>query len=303
MGISINAPGSVNSQASMTGTLSIRKSTNTFEQMAGVSSSGGTSKKQLNYNHRDISGQLLRAKKPQSASAALTRAKSKVSILQRAAASGQYDSKEVANALAHARRMVRCAQLKVRNLREEEREQQSAQKENSGKSQQKEHEVKRRVAQKERQLKQKVAIENTQEVLRQKKKKNEIAQKQQRHRSQERGKIAEADFKYIKSQLEAGKGFGGGSSYCEDSGFTLDISAAAMSMAELEMMAQNQIEAEAEAEVEAEMSLTDGGTLAATTAGAVPAGTGAGTHRTQRQPLPAHLWMCQCNKTARNTAP
>lgn len=269
MGISINAPGSVSNQASMTGTLSIRKSTNTFEQMAGVSSSGGTSKKQLNYNHRDISGQLLRAKKPQSASAALTRAKSKVSMLQRAAASGQYDSKEVANALAHARRMVRCAQLKVRNLREEEREQQSVQKENSGKSQQKEHEVKRRVAQKERQLKQKVAIENTQEVLRQKKKKNEIAQKQQRHRSQERGKIAEADFKYIKSQLEAGKGFGGGSSYCEDSGFTLDISAAAMSMAELEMMAQNQIEAE--------MSLTDGGTLAATTAGAVPAGTGAGT--------------------------
>lgn len=277
MGISINAPGSVSNQASMTGTLSIRKSTNTFEQMAGVSSSGGTSKKQLNYNHRDISGQLLRAKKPQSASAALTRAKSKVSMLQRAAASGQYDSKEVANALAHARRMVRCAQLKVRNLREEEREQQSVQKENSGKSQQKEHEVKRRVAQKERQLKQKVAIENTQEVLRQKKKKNEIAQKQQRHRSQERGKIAEADFKYIKSQLEAGKGFGGGSSYCEDSGFTLDISAAAMSMAELEMMAQNQTEAEAEAEVEAEMSLTDGGTLAVTTAGAVTAGSGAGT--------------------------
>lgn len=273
MGISINAPGSVSNQASMTGTLSIRKSTNTFEQMAGVSSSGGTSKKQLNYNHRDISGQLLRAKKPQSASAALTRAKSKVSMLQRAAASGQYDSKEVANALAHARRMVRCAQLKVRNLRE----QQSAQKENSGKSQKKEHEVKRRVAQKERQLKQKVSIENTQEVLRQKKKKNEIAQKQQRHRSQERGKIAEADFKYIKSQLEAGKGFGGGSSYCEDSGFTLDISDAAMSMVELEMMAQNQIEAEAEAEVEAEMSLTDGGTLAVTTAGAVTAGSGAGT--------------------------
>ena len=276
MGISINAPGSVSNQASMTGTLSIRKNTNTFEQMAGVRSSGGTSKKQLNYNHRDISGQLLRAKKPQSASAALTRAKSNVSMLQRAAASGQYDSKEVANALAHARRMVRCAQLKVRNLREEEREQQSVQKENSGKSQQKEHEVKRRVAQKERQLKQKVAIENTQEVLQQKKKKNEMAQKQQRHRSQERGKIAEADFKYIKSQIEAGKGFGG-SSYCEDSGFTLDISDAAMSMAELEMMAQNQIEAEAEAEVEAEMSLTDGGTLAVTTAGAAPVGSGAGT--------------------------
>lgn len=113
MGISINAPGSVSSQASMTGTLSIRKSTNTFEQMAGVSSSGGTSKKQLNYNHRDISGQLAPGqKKPQSASAALTRAKSKVSMLQRAAASGQYDSREVADALAHARRMVRCAQLK-----------------------------------------------------------------------------------------------------------------------------------------------------------------------------------------------
>ena len=165
----------------------------------------------------------------------------------------------------------------MRNLREEERERQSAQKENNGKSQQKEHEVKRRVAQKERQLKQKVSIENTQEVLRQKKKKNEMAQKQQRHRSQERGKIAEADFKYIKSQLEDGKGFGGGSSYCEDSGITLDISDAAMSMAELEMMAQNQTEAEAEAEVEAEMSFTDGGTLAVTTVGAVTAGSGAGT--------------------------
>ena len=84
-------------------------------------------------------------------------------------------------------------------------------------------------------------------------------------------------MKIIKSQLEDGKGFGGGSSYCEDSGITLDISDAAMSMAELEMMAQNQIEAEAEAEVEAEMSLTDGGTLAVTTAGAVTAGSGAGT--------------------------
>ncbi len=69
------------------------------------------------------------------------------------------------------------------------------------------------------------------------------------------------------------------------------------------MMAQNQTEAEAEAEVEAEMSLTDGGTLAVTTAGAVPAGSERELHRTQRQPLPAHLWMCQCNKTARDTAP
>lgn len=123
MGISINAPGSVSSQASMTGTLSIRKSTNTFEQMAGVSSSGGTSKKQLNYNHRDISGQLLRAKKPQSASAALTRAKSKVSMLQRAAASGQYDSREVADALAPCETDGALCAAKVRNLREEEREQ------------------------------------------------------------------------------------------------------------------------------------------------------------------------------------
>ena len=216
MGISINAPGSVSNQASMTGTLSIRKSTNTFEQMAGVSSSGGTSKKQLNYNHRDISGQLLRAKKPQSASAALTRAKSKVSMLQRAAASGQYDSKEVANALAHARRMVRCAQLKVRNLREEEREQQSAQKENSGKSQKKEHEVKRRVAQKERQLKQKVS---------------------QRRKWKRRCHLPTEEL--------------------------------------LQLRPREPCRRAAEREL----------------------------HLTQRQPLPAYLWMCQCNKTARDTAP
>ena len=104
-----------------------------------------------------------------------------------------------------------------------------------------------------------------------------MAQKQQRHRSQERGKIAEADFKYIKSQLEDGKGFGGGSSYCEDSGITLDISDAAMSMAELEMMAQNQTEAEAEAEVEAEMSLYRRRNSCSYDSGAVTAGSGAGT--------------------------
>ncbi len=72
-----------------------------------------------------------------------------------------------------------------------------------------------------------------------------------------------------------------------------------MSMAELEMMAQNQTEAEAEAEVEAEMSLTDGGTLQLRPREPCRQVQERELHRTQRQPLPAHLWMCQCNKTAR----
>ena len=82
-----------------------RMSTSVEEQSSGT-------KKKLNYNYKEVSNQLLRAKKPQGAANALTKAKSRLATLQRYAATGEYDSKEISAAVAHARRMVECAQLK-----------------------------------------------------------------------------------------------------------------------------------------------------------------------------------------------
>lgn len=261
MGTTINGAASTNVQSAMKGTLTIKNINDSRARLGAVRKTGKKATKPLNYNHREISGQLARAKKAQGAATVLTRAKSRLANLQRAAGSGQYNKKEIAAAIAHARRMVRCAQLKVRNLKEEEQEQKSFQKENGTKKQQKQGEVKRRVAEKERELKQKIAIEETQEVLKEKRRRCEMAQKRRMHRNQERGKIAEADMKYIKAMSDNNNGYAG-SSYCEDSGIALDISSAAMALAELALMeqARGEIEMEAEAEVEAEMTLEAGST-------------------------------------------
>lgn len=77
-------------------------------------------KKKLNYNPREIANQLQRVTKSRNAATVLTRAKSKVAVLQSAKASGQYKDSDVRIALAHARRMVECTRLKMRNLKEEE---------------------------------------------------------------------------------------------------------------------------------------------------------------------------------------
>lgn len=281
MGTVINGAGSVQNQSAMAGTLTIKNANNSSLRMASVRKTENKQKKALNYNHREISGQLLRAKKAQSAGTVLTRAKSKLANLQRAAGSGQYDSKEVANAIAHARRMVRCAQLKVRNLRQEEQEQKSHQKKSGETEQQKNNEVKRRVSQKERALKNKVMLEEVQEVSQEKRKRNEMVQKRRMHRNQERSKINEADMKYIKAQLQDGKGV---SSYsAAGQGAVLDLSMEAAAMAEvqrLEMMTSQQLEAEIEAEVEAEIQAQvalemSGAAMGANTVGSsVAAGTG-----------------------------
>lgn len=266
MGTIMNGAGSVQSRSAMAGTLNIKNANNTSLQMSSVRKTENKKKKALNYNHREISGQLLRAKKAQNAGTVLTRAKSRLASLQRAAGSGQYDSKEVANAIAHARRMVRCAQLKVRNLRQEEQEQKSHQRSSGATEQKKKNEVKRRVSQKERALKSKVALKEVQEVSVEKRRRTEMVQKRRMHRNEERSKINEADMKYIKAQMQDNKGVSGYSAAGQ--GAVLDLSMEAAAMAEvqmLEMMASQQtedeIEAEVEAEIQAEMALQTGGAI------------------------------------------
>ena len=177
MGVWVNSAGSTTGAVAMAGTLTIKNANKDsrarIEYVCGKSKSSGT-KKKLNYNYKEVSNQLLRAKKPQGAANALTKAKSRLATLQRYAATGEYDSKEISAAVAHARRMVECAQLKVRHLKQEEIENRKYKSENKSEVTQKKGEIKRRAANKERELKEKIAIEEIQNVQKEKAKRIEI---------------------------------------------------------------------------------------------------------------------------------
>ena len=191
MGVWVNSAGSTTGAVAMAGTLTIKNANKDsrarIEYVCGKSKSSGT-KKKLNYNYKEVSNQL-------------TKAKSRLATLQRYAATGEYDSKEISAAVAHARRMVECAQLKVRHLKQEEIENRKYKSENKSEVTQKKGEIKRRAANKERELKEKIAIEEIQNVQKEKAKRIEIRQKRNSHRRQEQSKISEADMKYIKDQM------------------------------------------------------------------------------------------------------
>jgi hypothetical protein len=79
-------------------------------------------KKPLNYNFREITGKILRAKTSLSASQAVISAKQKVRELKRKLASAENDSdtEEIALALDHAKKIERVARKKQRHLELEE---------------------------------------------------------------------------------------------------------------------------------------------------------------------------------------
>lgn len=243
----------IGSQSLVNTMIGIKSTDNTKSRIPAVKKSTSSKRKPLNYNHREISGQILRAKKIQSAGTVLTRAKSKVAVLQRQAGSGEYNSREVANALAHARRMVRCAQVKISNLKQEEQERKNHMRKSKAKEIQISNKARQKLAKKENDFKQKIALEGIQEISKEKRKRIELVQKRRMHRNQERSLITEADMKYLKSMTKDSP---------DDSPATLDLSMEALSMAELQMMSQNQvnakIESEIEAEVEAEISAETG---------------------------------------------
>lgn len=182
MGVSVNSAGSTTGAVAMAGTLTIKNANKDsrarIEYVCGKSKSSGT-KKKLNYNYKEVSNQLLRAKKPQGAANALTKAKSRLATLQRYAATGEYDSKEISAAVAHARRMVECAQLKVRHLKQEEIENRKYKSENKSEVTQKKGEIKRRAANKERELKEKLQSKRSRTYRKKRQKDRDTAEAQQ----------------------------------------------------------------------------------------------------------------------------
>lgn len=166
---------------------------------------GKAKKKSLNYNHREVSGMLLRAKRTQSAVAAMSVAKSKLGSLKRSAASGQYDRTEVSRAVTHAMRMVRCAELKVRNMKQEDSERSKAQKDNAQKKLQWKHERKRHIKQKKGKKLQKIMAKQLKEIEKKKRELEEMERKSRSNRQTENNKILEANMKYIKSAIGQGE--------------------------------------------------------------------------------------------------
>lgn len=179
--------------------MTISTNSTNYNKMIRKSTQKKITRKQLNYNPREIRSALMRASKAQSAGKVLCQAKSKLSSLLKCKGTGQYNETELTNAIIHARRMVRCAQMKTRNLKQEEQLQKKYAKEAKEDEQSRKNEIKLRVKQKERNLEQKANIEKQQKTLKQKTRNQELIRKRRMHRNMERGKMDEADMEYKKN--------------------------------------------------------------------------------------------------------
>lgn len=272
MGIAVNGgsagmPGGVAGKA--TGFMSTNNSI--ARMMEQQKKKNARPKKKLNYNPREISGQLVRANKSRNAAVVLTRARMRLSSLHQAHATGQYKEAEVRIAMAHARKMVECSRLKVQNLKEEEILKGRNDRDKRIGEMQKKNEVKRRVRKKEQDARVKMSIEESQRVLKEKTKRQILLQKRRMHRNDERRKITEADLKYLEDQLRNNRA----ESEERYDGASLDLSMEAAQMSELQMIEQ-QIQQQVEMEVELEYAAIDAGSISAAAmpaaAASLPAG-------------------------------
>ena len=98
-----------------------RKAEGTARRTVSISKPGNKKKKRINYNYRELSNQLMRARTSMGASQVLVRAFHRVGILQRQYRSGDYNENEARRALIHAESIARVARKRVKHLKEEER--------------------------------------------------------------------------------------------------------------------------------------------------------------------------------------
>ena len=222
------------------------KSTGKESYAAALKRSRGKTKakkKALKYNHREVSGMLMRAKRTQSAEAALSVAKSKLGTLKRNAASGQYDRTEVSRAVTHAMRMVRCAELKVRNMKQEDNNKSKAKRDDTQKKLQRKHERKRNVEKKKQQKLKQVMAKQLKEIQRKKRELEELERKKRSNRLSENNKVMEADMKYIKSALG------------QDDVRTVSMAAAVLELGGEFIPSDAQLEVQADQEMGSDMSI------------------------------------------------
>ncbi|EOS27115.1 hypothetical protein C806_00708 [Lachnospiraceae bacterium 3-1] len=244
--------------SSIQGTISTRNMQKNTRASKKSSQNKGK-KKNVNYNPREIRSALSRVKKAQSAGQVLAQAKGKLANLLKAKGTGQFNEAQLAAAIIHARRMVRCAQMKTQNLKQEEQLQKRHAKEVKAEEQQQKNEIKLRVKQKEQNLKQKARMDKSQRIQKQKRQQQELMQKRRIHRNMEHEKMEEADLEYKKNM-------GNASNYSENEAFAyayvptegveLKLSEDGIELTEAQIEAQ--IEQQIEMMVAAEMTVSTG---------------------------------------------
>ena len=95
-----------------------RKAEGTARRTVSISKPGNKKKKRINYNYRELSNQLMRARTSMGASQVLVRAFQRVGILQRQYRSGDYNENEARRALIHAESIARVARKRVKHLKD-----------------------------------------------------------------------------------------------------------------------------------------------------------------------------------------
>lgn len=177
-----------------------------------------SARKPLRYKYSRVSSAIRGAKTMMQASNALVKANSSLSQLRRQAASGNYNESEVAMAQTHARKMVRTARMKLRNIKAE-----SNQKNNNTLA--KDHAnakmntaVKRVRAQKKLDVMQ----QKDREMLKlQKLIQRKEAMFKNKHRRKENWDLMEADMEYLRRRIEYLKNQNENSSTTENPAFAI----------------------------------------------------------------------------------
>lgn len=217
-------------------------------------------KKQLQYNFKEISSQIMMSKTSGIARQVMIRAQGKVAMLQRKVKNGEYDEKELESALIHAKKMERIARKRMKHLQEEESIKQNQKPDlfeleeevrpdeaNEKKEQEKElskEELKELMQELQEMLEESMEdmedleedIEDLNELTeelagasKEDMKPEEFEQLKKKRRSDELKEIIEADMKYLKAlfdklEKEKQENAGGGSSRSADCGVSLEIS-------------------------------------------------------------------------------
>lgn len=217
-------------------TVSISKTKNTRNQ-----NQFNRTKRKLQYNSKEISSQLMRAKRSGNASMVLAKAKTRLGSLARLLGSGQYDEKEVRVAIAHAKKMIKVARLKVNNLKEEERMGVDNQRERVSNELQKSNELKRRVYKRKQESKAKISIEEAKLTRKEKTKAQKLMLKRRMNRQTELDEITKADIEYLKSKMRDSTEL----NRVDSTGVVFEISTSAASLQELALL-EKQIEQQME---------------------------------------------------------
>jgi len=180
--------------------------------------------KRLNYNFKEVSGMILRAKTSVSTRQVVAHARTVVAMLRRRYGCGEYNDRDLEIAIVHAEKMVRIAKKKLKNLKaeelakcdskavktEEEYEEENAsgmeemQPEESGMS---EEEIREMIRQMEQEL-QELARENNMDELTDQflgggsMSEEDLERMKKKHRCDEMRQIVEADMKYLKAMFQ-----------------------------------------------------------------------------------------------------